>query len=124
VRNVAKDTLTTEKLVEERLLLREVRNKTSQKEKALIPKNQGFVDLIWCYGFGTTGIVPTALGLGTTGIVPTALGFGTTGIVPTAFAPPKFCVTEIAKFVAITSASVMTSARNRRNWLFFDMVDS
>lgn len=46
VRYVETDTLTTEKLVEESLLLRKVRKKTSQKEKALIPKNQGFVDHI------------------------------------------------------------------------------
>jgi hypothetical protein len=80
--------------------------------------------IVTIYGFGTTGIVPTERGLGTTGIVPTDFGFGTTGIDPTAFEPPTLCVKEIAKFVAMTIAKVITSVRNRFSWLLFDMVDS
>ena len=60
------------------------------------------------FGRGESGIVPTPLfGRGESGMVPTPLlGLGESGIVPTPLAY------EIAKFVAATNATVITSERN------------
>jgi len=76
------------------------------------------------YGFGGFGCEITERGFGGFGCEITDFGFGGFGCEITDFSPTEFSVTDMAKFVATTTASATISARNRFEWVRFDIVDS